>query len=687
METYRLGVDIGGTFTDAILINEETGEVSSAKASTTLKDESAGVMEAIKLVGAPLKDTRLFVHGYTVALNALLTRTGAKTGLLTTHGMRDLMDTGRMWRGFGKHLFNPHWRRPLEERPLVERRLRREIKERLAYDGSVVLPLNEDEVRGEVEFLKKEGVEAIAIMFFNSFVSQAHEQRALEIVKEVFPEVYVQTSSINPVTKEYERQVTVVTGAYTGKLSRDYLGKLGTVLKQAGFTKDVLILQITGGVQSIAAIEKEPLWALYSGPVGGCLGAQAYGKWLGVPNLIIFDVGGTSMDTSIIMDYEVSTASEKEIESGLTVMLPHIEVTSIGSGGGSVIYLDHVGAIRVGPESAGAMPGPACYGRGGVQPCLSDAFLQMGLLHPERFLGGRLILDKALAEQALQTVATPLKKSPNELADAAYELANVQMAEAIRTITVYRGIDPRDFALFAFGSAGPMQACDVAKLLSIPKVIVPTHPGGFSAFGMVTADMRVDYSIAPMKHMTAIDPDELDKWFRELEDKAVGDLRLQGIPDSEIEKTRTYHGMYYGQTWDNQVPAPAPPYDAKTLEKMAGEFHEWYLANYGYKAEELPIIITQMTATATSKLPGFELGEIPSGDKEPLSEALVDRVDVYMGHALHKDTPYFDRGKLRAGNLIEGPAVVVEDLATTVIPKGCSAEVGKKGELIITVPL
>lgn len=685
MTTYRLGVDVGGTFTDAVLVDEDTGEIWSTKVLTTADDLSVGVMEAIQWFDLPMSELRLIIHGYTAALNALLTRSGSKTGLLTTHGMRDLMDTGRLWRGFGKHLMNPRWRRPLEEQPLIERRLRRDIDERIAADGSVVVPLDGDEVRRELEFLKDEGVETVAIMFFNSYTNLDHELEAGRIAREVFPDGFIQTSAINPVSKEYERQTTVAVGAYTGKIAQEYLSGLGRKLDESGYDGDVLILQITGGAKSLERVAEDPLWALYSGPVGGALGAQAYGKWLSIPNLVTLDLGGTSMDTSIIADHEVTTSSEMEVQAGVTVMLPHMEVVSVGAGGGSLIYTNDLGNLNVGPESAGSVPGPVCYGRGGEIPTLSDAFLQMGLLHAERFLGGRLLLDRAGAEQALATVGSDLDMSATELAGAAYELATIKVAEAIRTVTLYRGIELNDFSLFAYGSAGPIVAADVARVLSVDAVLVPIHPGCFSAFGMATADMRVDYSSAPMRTLSDFSPDELDAAFRELESKAVDDLLSQGADRESVEILRAYHGMYTGQSYDNRIPAPPPPYEDKTLEMMTQDFHNWYHANYGYMAEELQVIVTQLTATAVYRLPGFDLSQQQEGSERPAAKAIVDVGQAYIGRNHYEEVPYFDRIELVPANVIEGPAVILEDLATTVVPDRCTATVGGSGELRMSV--
>lgn len=684
MAKYRVGIDVGGTFTDVVAIDEESGAILSSKTPTTPEDQSKGVIEALRLTGIPARDISFLAHGFTVGINAVLTRTGAKTGLLCTAGHCDLLDVGRLYRPFGESLYDPHWVRPHQERPLVERRYVRGIRERIDYRGETLLPLNEAQTREEVEFLKREGVQSIAICFINSYIDQRHEQRVRQIVQEVFPNAYVQTSVVSPVAKEYERTMTVVIDAYVGPKVHSYLDRLEQALKQEGYEGDVLIMQIMGGSRVLQFARETPVYALSSGPVGGCLGSRVYGEWLGIPDIITLDIGGTSTDAAVIRNGNPVVVSEQEVEPTIPILLPVVEVNSIGSGGGSVIHLDRAGALRIGPESVGAKPGPACYGFGGTAPAMTDAYVVMGVLQPQFFLGGRMPLNKELAFKAIRGVADMLKMGDQELSQAAFEIANVQCANAIRNITSYRGLDTREFSLFAFGSAGPMHACYIMKELLAKEAVVPLYPGGFCAFGLIATDMRVDYSESPMKIFDAFTPEEFEERFSKLEEQGVRDLEHQGFSRDKVKTERVYYGMYYGQTWDNRVPIKAGPYNAESMSRMKEEFHQRYLETYGYQAPELPILVTTLTASSVGAIPRPRLVEIKKGRTKPPAEALLIRVDVYMDRKLNKNVPFYDRTKLLAGNVIPGPAIVVEEMATTVVGSDFTLRVDQIGDLRIT---
>lgn len=685
MGKYRIGIDVGGTFTDAIAVNEENGELRSAKTPTTPEDQSKGVIAALNLLDVAPREISLFIHGCTVGINAIITRSGVKIGLLCTKGFRDVLAQARNSRP-ADHVLNPRWQRPHEIYPLVERRYRRGVKERIGGDGKELLSLDEEQARREIRFLKNEGIESIAVCFMNAYVNPEHEERVKNLVEEEFPEAYVVTSEISPLSREFERTTTVVFDAYIGPVVRRYIEHLDKAVKDFGYKDDVMIVQMTGGVQNIGFTAKRPVFIINSGPVAGCVGTHTYGEWLNVPNIISMDIGGTSTDISMVANNELPLAGDLDIEFFMPVQMPLITVQSVGAGGGSLVSLGIAGNLCVGPESAGAVPGPACYGRGGSKPTLCDAHVAMGTLQPDYFLGGRMKLYPDKSEVALHSIAKTLGMTNKELAQAVYELANLNIAESIRSLALYRGEDLSKFALLTYGSGGAMHGCYIARELGMPEVIVPRHPGVFSAFGMSTCDLRVDYTSAPLKMLHLYSPDELDSDFAKLEGQAIADLRAQGISKKHIKTNREYYGMYTGQTWDKRVPISVGPYNASSQDAMINEFHERNLRYFGYEARELSIIVTRIVGSAIAEIPRPVKFHIPMGKATPPSDAMVARRDIYLDGKVNHGMPIYARDKLLAGNVIEGPALVVEDLSTTVLGGGSKLRIDDMGNLRIIVP-
>ncbi len=684
MARFRVGIDVGGTFTDAVMINEQNGEIKSTKVLTTTEDQSQGVLAALKELRISPQDISLLVHGFTVGINAVLTRSGEKTGLLTTWGHRDLLDIQRNNRGFEpRGIYNPRFKRTHQERPLVERRYRRQIQERILYDGSERWAIDENQVRREIEFLKKEGIKSIAVCFINAYASQSHEQRVKDIIQQVFPTAYVSTSSINPVAKEYERTCTVVLDAYIGRQVNAYLDNLDALLKKAGYEGEILIMQLSGGARTLEKSKQNPINTINSGPVGGTLGTQTYSRWTNSPNLLMMDTGGTTTDFSIVRGHDLMLTNIKEVELRVPLMLPMIDITSIGAGGGSLIYRDTAGVLRVGPQSAGARPGPACYNLGGTEPTLSDAYVIMGLLQPDYFLGGRMRLYPELAEKTLAPIATSMGLALQEAAQTAFELYTVHTSEVIRRITAYKGIDTRDFALMAFGSAGPMHACYTIRDLAMQEAIIPLHPGGFSAFGMISTDMRADNSEGLMRRLDTFTPEEFDDHFKALEAISGEDLKKQGFDPEEVTLERVYYGMYLGQTWEVLTRIPLGPYDAKTMKEINSNFHKQHKQKYGYEAPEIPIMVASIQSTAIGKIHMPDISQIKEGDTQPPPDALLTKRDVFLDRRVNNDVPFYSRAKLLANNKIKGPAVVVEDLATTVVGNGFTLLVDDMGSLRI----
>jgi N-methylhydantoinase A len=681
-----VGVDVGGTFTDAVMVDEDTGVVTRTKVLTTAQDQSEGTLGALgRLVDHPEKLSS-FHHGYTVGLNAALTRTGASTGMLVTQGHRDTVDHGRVWRPFDVNLYDPTWERPHQARPIVERRLRREVPERMRENGDVLLPLDEEATRAELEFLKNEGVEAIGICFLHAYEHPEHERRVREIVAEVMPDAYVQSSEVWPLAREFERTFVVMLDAYTGPPVVKYLKRLQQRLEDAGFDSRIEIMQMDGGLRSAESVKKAPVYTLQSGPVAGLLGAETYSrKLLGGRDLVCLDIGGTSSDLGVILGGRAEVTNEWELEHAIPLAITTLDVRSIGAGGGSIIDTDDVGSLKVGPESAGSDPGPACYGRGAQKPAMTDAYVAMGLLQPELFLGGEMKLDKDAAIEQLDRVAHPLGMSVTDLAQGAYQIANMKIAAAVAAMTTHRGLDPREFSLFAYGAAGPVHAVGVARELGITEVVVPYFPGGFSAFGMVASRSRVEYSQAIMDTFDNVGPEALTATLRELAEKCRADLIGQGVAPEDITIEGDYFAMYAGQGQDNRLQLPGIELHAEDLERVAEGFHTFYDRRFGYRAPEIPILVTSVSVVGFGPHPTITL---PSGDDtraagDGIEAAVKLRADLHLDGHTHRDCCFYDRELLRESDEVAGPAVIDDHLGTIVINPGAVARVVDHGTLRI----
>jgi N-methylhydantoinase A len=684
----RVGVDVGGTFTDAVAFDEETGEITRTKVLTTANDQSEGTMAAVMRLASDPAAVSSFHHGYTVGLNAGLTRKGAKAGLLITAGYRDLPDTGRLWRPFSDDLYDPTWVRPHEERPLVGRRLRREVPERLRHDGDVLLEIDEETTRREIEFLRDEGVESVAICFMHGYRHPQHEQRVRELVEEVMPGAYVQTSEIWPLAREFERTFVVMLDAVTGPPVVRYLDSLEERLRDQGYKPRVEIMQVDGGLRTSTSSKRAPVYTLMSGPVAGILGAEFYSReLLDGRSLACVDIGGTSTDLGLVREGHAELTNEWQLEHGIPLAVTMLDVRSIGAGGGSLIRLDQVGSIEVGPDSAGSDPGPACYGRGGEVPAMTDAYVSMGLLQPDLFLGGEMTLDAEAATSALESVGGPIGLSAEQLADGAYAIANTKIAAAIGAITVERGVDPREMSLCAYGAAGPMHAVPVARELGIEDVIVPYFPGGFSAFGMTVGSSRVEHSHAVMQPFHTLSPEQLDEITDALAGKCREDLRDQGVADEKIAISFGYYAMYAGQGIDNRLPLPAKPLDQAKLDSTAAAFHEFYDWRYGYRAPEIPIFVTSVAAVGVAVAAPVKLPELADRATAggTIDDAIVRRADLRLDGKVHKDAPFYDRDSLRVGDRIEGPCIIDDHLGTVVVNAGAVATVLEHGTLRIYV--
>ena len=680
--SWWLGIDVGGTFTDLVAVDQRTGERREQKVLTTKDALERGVMQALDEINIDLENVAEIVHGHTAGINAILSREGAKTALVATAGHRDLLDIGRMEREYGPSFYDPTWLRPHQQRPIIERRNRYGVLERLGPDGTEIFPLDKDQLKEVTKELKADGCTAVAVCFVNAYRSQEHEQQAAEIIRAECPDMYVQTSAVYPVTKESERTVTVALDAYTGPIVTAYLRRLSDELAQSGFSGSLWIMMMNGGVGTVQETSKAPVFQIQSGPVGGVNGGVHAARTTNQPNLLGVDVGGTSSDVSVIRQGDVPFTDIWSTEHGLTLTMPVIDVRSVGSGAGSIIGIDSLGTLSVGPESAGSTPGPACYGRGGEKPTLTDACLVLGYLQPDLFAGGALTLNHALAEQALSHVAESLTMSVLELAGGAYELACSDIAGSIRSISTYRGLDVREFSLLGFGAAGPMVANKVARELGTKSVIIPPSPGEFSAFGLLESDLKITKAASPVAPLSSFDCDSLEAQFKKLEDDVSASLAQQGMAATEeFVYERAIFAMYQGQTWDNRIALESGPVDADRLEKMPARIHDVYRSRYGYSAEELGIIITTLEVTGIARRPELPQvrAEVADGDQ------VIRSTSVQIDGVTHSDVPVYRRDRLPAGTSVSGPALVVEAYATTVVDARSQASVDESGNLHIAL--
>jgi N-methylhydantoinase A len=680
-QRWWVGIDVGGTFTDLIAVERSTGEIRDLKVLTTRPRQEEGVLEAIVRSGLPVESIDEIVHGHTTGINAVLSRQGARTALLATKGHRDLLDLGRMDREFGPNLYDPTWLRPHQERPLVRRRDRYGVRERIGPDGSVIQPLDREQVRSIARELRERQIESVAICFVNAYLDRSHEELAARLVREEYPEVYIQTSQLYPVTKEHERTTTVVFDAYVGPTVTGYLRRLEEQLAEVGFGGSLWIMTMNGGVGSVTETSRAPVFQLVSGPVGGVSGAVQLARSGDHHNMLTMDVGGTSTDVAAIRDGQTPLTDLWTVEHGLIMTMPAVDVQSVGSGAGSIIHVDDLGALAVGPVSAGSAPGPACYGRGGERPTVTDACVQLGILQPDLFAGGSFSLDAELARTALEAVGKQLGMSATELADGAYRLACSNMAGALRSISTYRGLDLREFSLLAFGAAGPMMATQVARELGLSSVVVPAHPGEFSAYGLVASDLRVTRARSPLTPLLAIGADKLETEFVELERDALANLAQQGVTADQVVLQREIFAMYAGQTWDNRLPLESGRIDDERIAGIVDQVHAFYLGRYGFAAEELPIMLTTIEVTATAARPALP----PRRPSANPGDSLIRTATVRLAGHRYDEVPVHDRRKLAAGTDIAGPAVIVEDYATTIVDDASTARTEPDGNLTLTL--
>jgi N-methylhydantoinase A len=679
MTTSRIAIDVGGTFTDVVELVPATGELRFDKVPTTPAAPTAGVMNAFGATGTVLSDVTTFTHGTTLGLNALLTRTGARVAVIGTHGFRDVYLLGRTDR---RTNYDITYRPP---RALLERYDTFEVPERSLFDGAVHLPLDKEAARTVATTIADRGYDAVAVAFLHAYANPQHELQMGEILAEVAPAVAVTLShQLSREYREYERTSTAVLDAYVKPIVRRYLQMLEQELSAGGFNGRFLMTRSGGGAMTASSAREQPVSLILSGPAGGVIGAAAFADLIGEPNLITIDMGGTSLDASLVVDGKPVLHQGAEFEQ-LPINTPSLFIHTIGAGGGSIAWLDGAGALQVGPQSAGADPGPASYGRGGTVPTFTDAALAIGYLGSGTPLGGRLTLDDELASAALQPLASQVGLSALALARGIVRISTIKIMGAVRSITVEVGRDPKDFALLSFGGGGGLVAVDVAHELGIPTVIVPPGQGAFSAFGMLFADVQHDYSRTAVSPLSELSAERIEQTYAPMVAEAHEALAAEGFDLGARVLLRNVDVRYAGQEHSVTVPIPEVGVGdgASVLEIVEREFSELHERQYGHTMQD-PIEMTTMRLRATGVVDKPSLRQFPSrqeGKPEPdgVRPVYLSEDQPKVGYAL------YTREALMAGDEIAGPAVVSEHTATTVIHAGDALKVGEHGELIITV--
>lgn len=683
-----IGVDVGGTFTDLVYFDTITEQVSIHKIPTTVDDPSRGVIDGVttlcEQVGAELSSVDYLFHGTTTATNALLEHDGAVTGMLTTRGFRDVLHIARHQRPQNYSIMQDI---PWQDRALVRRRHRKVVTERLIPPtGEVLLPLDEDEVRRAVQELKADGVKAIAVCFLFSYLNDAHERRAREIVLEEHPDAFVTTSSsIFPQFREFERFTTAAINAFVGPRVSRYVSRLKTALQDLGIKSELHIIRSNGGVSPAQIAAEQPVTLLLSGPAAGVLGGAWAGNQSGRPRLITFDVGGTSADIGIVTERGYSEAGARDTWiAGFPVMVPMINISTIGAGGGSIAYVDDGGAFRVGPKSAGATPGPACYGHGGQQATVTDAHAVLGRLDPDSRLGGSMALDIPQAEVVMDRLAGKLGLDRYQTAAGVLTILNNNMANATRAITVQKGHDPRDFSLIAFGGAGPLHAVEVAHILGVKEVIIPEYPGITSAIGLLTTDLKYDAIATQFTLSAAPDLNRLQADAQRLAAQVTGQLRDNGFAELDIRMERGADCRYVGQGYELRVPLPDGPLDEQAIAQVWAEFHELHRSEYGHAFPDQTIELVNLRVAGIGRTPKITPTTL-SGERSA-ERALVKTAPVYFesqGQIQTFPTAFYLRDSLPIGQRVDGPAILVQRDTTSVLPPYAHGWLEQNGNFIV----
>jgi N-methylhydantoinase A len=694
MTMARIGVDVGGTFTDLVLevtgMGDRTG-VFVHKVPSTPHDQSVGVLRGVleicELADVSPRDVTMIVHGTTVATNITIEHNGADVGMLTTKGFRDILHIGRHKR---PHNFSLQFDATWQSRPLVKRRNRIAINERIMPpNGATATALAEDEVVAAAELFKTRGIGSVIVCFLYSFLNNAHERRAKEIVQSVLPDAYVSCSSeVANVIREYERFSTTAMNAFVGPKTALYLNNLDRKLRDAGINANLRIMQSNGGVSTVEMCAKRPVTILMSGLAGGVMGGRWAGAMSDAHNVITVDIGGTSADFSTIPDGQVKIMNPRDTYVGPhPVLAPMIDMSTMGAGGGSIAYIDEGGAFRVGPRSAGADPGPACYGRGGKEPTVTDAQGVLGRLDPDQFLGGGVAIDAELAYRAIkEKLADPLQMTVEQAALGIIRILNSNMSLAIRANSVAKGFDPRKFALLPFGGAGPLNGVALAEAVHAREVIVPPAPGITAAIGLLVTDMQYEFIrsvLTVLKEVTQDHIARLNDVIEDLTGQCRASLEGDGVPVYKQRFVRIAECRYHGQGFELRADIPDGSLTLESIEKIKANFHEQHRRDYGWAFDDVDVEIVTVRVIGVASTRALQWPELPAGKPRPEEGALMFIRRTTFDDGQTHDTPRYERSLLKAGNLLDGPAIVVQRDSTTLVPPGYRARVVANGNIHI----
>ena len=683
---YRITIDVGGTFTDCLVL-DGSGGLRQFKSPTTPADPTVGLLNALTKAAegngltleAFVRQVELIIHGTTLATNTLINRNGASTGMVTTAGFRDIIEIRRGFKNVRTSMYDV-FVPPYE--PLVPRHLRLEAEERVVYTGDVHTPLREDDVRVAAERLGRAGVEAVAVGFLHAYANPAHERRAAEILREVLPDAYVTSShDILPVWREYERFSTTVVSAYVGPVVARYLRALETRLTESGFGGTLLLMGSDGLVESVEYCIPRAVYLIGSGPAAAPAGAKHLGAAIGSNDILSIDMGGTSFDICMLRDGDIPTTTEAWVQDE-RVAIKMVDIQSGGAGGGSIAWIDQLGLLRVGPQSAGGDPGPACYSKGGTRPTVTDADLALGYVPADFFLGGEIPLDEDAARSAIGTVARPLGLSVEEAAAAIFTTVNSYMADQITEVATRRGHDVRDFTLVAGGGAGPVHAASIADLLHIPRVVIPPIAATYSAFGMFAMDVGRNFARSYIARFNGLDLDRVNSLYAAMEAEAIAAFAEMDVPAVAVSFVRTADLRYVGQFHEVEVEVPGGIVDQASIDTTVANFHAGHEQLYTFNMPWQTIEFLTFRLRATTPKAPFELSRIERGRGDP-SDAVKRRRVVWWDGA-PAETPVYDGSLLRAGDAFDGPAIVEETTTTVVVPRRYSVEVDSYRNYVMT---
>ena len=672
----RIAVDVGGTFTDVVVLDERSGVLRFDKVETVPSDPGSGVINGIVKAGIDCNNVDIFVHGTTLGLNALLTRTGAELAIITTKGFRDVYLLGRTDRD---PLYDLRYRKPDS---LVPRYRIFEVTERMNYKGEVLVELGREEAVALGEMLKQRGVRSVAVCLLHSYINPAHELALADVLADVYPELSITLSHrLTREYREYERTSTAVIDAYIKPLTRTYLEKLDAELNDRGFKGSFLLTRSGGGAITVGAAKDEPAHLILSGPAGGVIGATAFGALINEPNLVTIDMGGTSLDASLIVAGEPNVETQQRFE-GLPIAIPTLDIHTIGAGGGSIAWVDDGGHLQVGPQSAGAVPGPACYAKGGQGATFTDAALVMGYLDANNFLGGEMALNKDLAHRAVSETAAAVKLSVEETAAGIMRISDAKIAGAVRVISIERGHHPKDFALLAFGGGGAFVATSVARELGIPRVVIPPVPATFSALGMMMVDVTHDLSQTCVMDLEQLEVESINGIFAELSSRGHDALEKDQIDPAHRRLIPMAELRYQGQEHTVNLVFPTVELGPGDKEKIESLFNAAHEKQYGHSMGD-PIQIVTLRLRAVGMLGRPNL---PKPDMDTAAPSSNNSRNIYRSETGARE-PYviYDREVLRAGMQIRGPAIIEEPTSTSVIHKGDNLIVGSYGELQVSI--